>query len=112
MTYRTDLWEIAAGHHGVVTIAEADDAGVPAVELRKLAARGALQAHGQGVYSHRDVPRTAATQPAVAVALAGDGAFLQDESVLDLLGLGQLNPRKCASAPAAASGGRCRPGWS
>jgi predicted transcriptional regulator of viral defense system len=78
----------------VVTVAEAEDAGVPAVEVRKLAARGALQAYGQGVYTHRDVPTTPFTEPTVAVALAGEGAFLQRESVLDLLGLGQFNPRK------------------
>lgn len=94
MGYRRDLWEVAAAHHGVVTVASADDAGVPAVELRKLASRGALQAHGQGVYTHRAVPVTPYTQPAVAVALAGEDAFLERESVLHLLDLGQFNPRK------------------
>ena len=92
MTYRHDLWEIAASRNGVVTIAEAEDAGVPAIEVRKLAARGALHAFGQGVYTHRDVPTTPLTQPAIAVALAGEGAFLHRESVLDLHGLGQFNP--------------------
>ncbi|MHA3722714.1 type IV toxin-antitoxin system AbiEi family antitoxin domain-containing protein [Leucobacter sp. HY1910] len=94
MGYRRDLWEVAATHHGVVTVASADDAGVPAVELRKLASRGALQSHGQGVYTHRDIPATPFTQPAIAVALAGAGAFLERESVLDLFDLGQFNPRK------------------
>ncbi|GAB3575039.1 hypothetical protein GCM10027406_05980 [Leifsonia lichenia] len=92
MTYRHDLWEIAASRNGVVTVAEAEDAGVPAVEVRKLAARGALHAFGQGVYTHRDVPTTLLTQPTIAVALAGEGAFLRRESVLDLHGLGQFNP--------------------
>lgn len=92
--YRQDLWEIAASRNGVVTVAEAEDAGVPAVEVRKLAARGALRGYGQGVYTHRDVPTTPFTEPTVAVALAGEGAFLQRESVLDLLGLGQFNPPK------------------
>lgn len=94
MGYRQDLWEVAASRNGVVTVAEADDAGVPAVEVRKLAARGALRAYGQGVYAHRDVPTTPFTEPAIAVALAGRGAFLHRESVLDLLGLGQFNPPK------------------
>lgn len=94
MSYRHDLWEIAAGRHGVVTILEAEEAGVPAVEVRKLAHRGALSAYGQGVYVHRDVPATELTQPAAAAALAGEGAFLQREAVLDLLGLGQFNPRR------------------
>lgn len=92
MGYRNDLWELAAARNGVVTVAEAEDAGVPAVEVRKLAARGALRAHGKGVYSHRDVPQTAFTQPTIAVALAGEEAFLQRESVPDLLGVGHFNP--------------------
>lgn len=94
MGYRQDLWEIAAFRNGVVTVAEAKDAGVPAVEMRKLAARGALRACGQGVYAHRDVPTTPFTEPTIAVALAGEGAFLHRESVLGLLGLGQFNPPK------------------
>ncbi|MFV0435598.1 MAG: type IV toxin-antitoxin system AbiEi family antitoxin domain-containing protein [Leucobacter sp.] len=94
MGYRNDLWEVAAARNGVVTVAEAEDAGVPAVEVRKLAARGALLAYGQGVYTHRDVPTTPLTEPAIAVALAGEGAFLHRESVLNLLGLGQFNPPK------------------
>ena len=94
MSYRQDLWEIAASRNGVVTIAEAEDAGVPAVEVRKLAARDALRRCGQGVYTHRDVPATALSQPTVAVALAGEGAFLQREAVLDLFRLGHFNPPK------------------
>lgn len=110
MGYRRDLWEMAASRNGVVTVGEAEDAGVPAVEVRKLAARGALRAYGQGVYTHRDVPTTPFTEPTVAVALAGEGAFLQRESVLDLLGLGQFNP------PRVRVGTRRRvrralPGW-
>lgn len=94
MGYRQELWEIAASRNGVTTVAEAEDAGVPAVEVRKLAARGALRGYGQGVYTHRDVLTTPFTEPTIAVALAGEGAFLHRESVLDLLGLGQFNPPK------------------
>lgn len=67
---------------------------MPAAEVRKLASRGALTPHGYGVYAHRDVPRTEFTQPTIAVALAGEGAFLHRESVFDLVGLGQFNPPK------------------
>ena len=94
MGYRRDLWEVAAAHHGVITVAEAEDAGVPAVEVRKLATRGALRRYGKGVYVHLDIPPSAKTQPAVAVALAGEGAFLHREAVFDLLGMGQFNPRR------------------
>lgn len=61
-------------------------------QLRKLAARGTLRGYGNGVYVHRDVPATRHTEPTIAVALGGDGAFLERESVLDLVGLGQFNP--------------------
>jgi predicted transcriptional regulator of viral defense system len=94
MGYRRDLWELASSTNGVVTVTQAEDAGVPAVEVRKLAARGALRAHGNGVYTHRDIPTTRFTQPATAVTLAGEGGFLHRESVLDLLDLGQFNPRR------------------
>lgn len=94
VSYRRDLWEIAAERHGVVTVPEAEDAGVPAVEVRKLAHRGALRGYGNGVYVHRDVPVTERTQPATAAALAGADAFLHREAVLDLLGVGQFNPRR------------------
>ena len=94
MGYRYDLWELAASRHGVVTVTEAEDVGVPAVEVRKLAARGALLGYGQGVYTHRGVPPTPLTEPAVAVALGGEGAFLHREAVLDLAGIGQFNPKK------------------
>ncbi|HWH27238.1 MAG TPA: type IV toxin-antitoxin system AbiEi family antitoxin domain-containing protein [Pseudolysinimonas sp.] len=94
MGYRHELWEIAASRNGVVTVAEAENAGVPAVEVRKLAARGALRAYGQGVYKHREVPTTPLTEPTIAVALAGAGAFLHRESVLNLFDLGQFNPPK------------------
>lgn len=67
---------------------------MPAVEVRKLATRGALRAYGQGFYAHRDVLATPRTEPTIAVALAGEGAFLHHESVFDLLGLGQFNPPK------------------
>ncbi|MCS5718783.1 type IV toxin-antitoxin system AbiEi family antitoxin domain-containing protein [Herbiconiux sp. CPCC 205763] len=88
------MWEIAASRHGVVTVAIAGEAGVPAVEVRKLATRGALRRYGQGVYVHQDVPTSRLTEPAVAVALGGDDAFLHRESVFDLLGVGQFNPKK------------------
>lgn len=94
MGYRRDLWEIAAPQHGVVKVSQAEDAGVPAVEVRKLASRGALQRYGQGVYLHREVPTTRFTQPALAAALSGHGAFLQREAVFDLLDLGQFNPKQ------------------
>lgn len=43
MGSRQDQWEIAAFRKGIVTAIEAKDAGIPAVEVRKLAAQGAIR---------------------------------------------------------------------
>jgi predicted transcriptional regulator of viral defense system len=94
MTYRHDLWEIAAERHGIVTTRQADDAGVPAVELRKLASRGALERAGHGVYRHTGVPRDEWTELAAAVAGVGEDAFLEGDTVLAIFGLALVNPAK------------------
>lgn len=56
MTYREQLREIALDQYGSVTTADAAGDGIPAVELRKLASRGALERVGVGVYHHHRVP--------------------------------------------------------
>lgn len=94
MTYRRDLWEIAAQHHGIVTTRQADDAGVPAVELRKLAARNALARVGHGVYRHVDVPADERTELAAALATVGEDAFLEGDTVLAMFNLAFVNPPK------------------
>ena len=94
MTYRYDLWEIAAGHHGIVTTRQADDAGVPSVEVRKLAARDALERVGYGVYRHVGVPVDEWTEFAAALAGVGEDAFLEGDTVLAMFGLALVNPPK------------------
>lgn len=92
MTYRDELWEIAATQHAIVTTRDAEEAGVPAVELRKLACRGALRHLAHGVYQHCQVPVTGYTQTAAAVAAAGEGAYLDWDAVLSLYDLALVNP--------------------
>lgn len=92
MTYRQDLWQVAVEHHGVVTTAQAEDAGVPAVELRKLAARGALTRVGHGVYHHSGVPVDDWTEPAATLATVGANAFLDGDTVLAMFDLALVNP--------------------
>ena len=94
MTYRRILRELAFDAHGVVTVREAEAADVPAVEVRKLAARGALSRVGTGVYLMNEAPRDGLTEFAVAVALAGEGAVLADEAVLAAHDLAQVNLRR------------------
>ena len=94
MTYRHDLWEIATEHHGIVTTRQADDAGVPPVEVRKLTARGALERLGYGVYRHTGVPTDQWTELAAAATVAGQDAFLEGDTVLAIFGLVLVNPPK------------------
>jgi predicted transcriptional regulator of viral defense system len=94
MTYRRDLWEVAAGNHGIVTTRDAKDAGVPTDQVRKLAGRGALERIAQGVYRHTGVPRDSKTDLAAALAAAGEGSFLEGDTVLSLWDLAMVNPVK------------------
>jgi predicted transcriptional regulator of viral defense system len=92
-TYRDALRVVAYGNYGYVTTADALEAGVPAVELPKLAARGGLEHIGYGLYRMTDIPLTGDEQFAEATLRAGEGAFLRGEAVLALLGLADANPK-------------------
>lgn len=92
-TYRAVLREIAYDNHGYVTPAAAVGAGVPAVELRKIAARGGLEHVGYGLYRMADLPRTDDDQFAEATLLAGTDGHLRAETVLAFLGLADINLR-------------------
>lgn len=93
MTYREIIREIALDNYGYVTTTAAADAGVPAVELPKLAARGGLESIAYGIYRVSDVPSTSHDQIAEALLRVGDGAYLHGESVLALFDLADVNPR-------------------
>ncbi len=93
MNNRETLRWLAFEHHGIVTTHQAAAAGVPAVELRKLAARGALSRVGFGVYRMEEAPTTPLTPSGQALALVGPGSMLADESVLAVHELALVNPR-------------------
>ena len=92
MTYREVLRQVAVGNHGIVTTRQAEEAGVPAVELRKLAARGALDHIARGVYRHHLVPFDQKTDLAAALARVGPDAHLHGETVLAMFDLGYVDP--------------------
>lgn len=92
--YRDIVREIAADQYGYVTTRDAVEAGVPAVELPKLAARGGLENVAYGLYRVPGTPTTEYDQFAEALLRAGDGAFLHGESVLALFRLADVNPRR------------------
>ena len=92
MTKFEDIFEIAADNFGLVTSAEAREAGISNKELVQYARRGKVERVGQGVY--RLVQRVPEPNDAyaLAVALVGPGAYLYGEAVLGMLGLCPTNP--------------------
>lgn len=92
--YRDIVREIALDHYGYVATRDAVEAGVPAVELPKLAARGGLENVAYGLYRVPDVLPTPYDQFAEALLRVGEGAYLHGESVLALFGLADVNPRQ------------------
>lgn len=92
--YRDVVREIALDQYGYVTTKQAAEAGVPAVELPKLAARGGLKNVAYGLYQVLDAPASAFDQFAEALLRAGEGSYLHGDSVLALFGLADVNPRR------------------
>lgn len=92
-SYRQVLREIAVDNYGFVTTWQAVEAGVPAIELPKLAARGGLENVAYGLYRVTDVPVSAFDQFAEALLCGGKGAYLYADTVLALLELAEVNPR-------------------
>ncbi|MGL5865346.1 MAG: type IV toxin-antitoxin system AbiEi family antitoxin domain-containing protein [Dermatophilaceae bacterium] len=93
-TRRQLVHEIASGEYGLVSTSDAAGDGIPPVELRKLAARGALERVGHGLYRDPTVPASHLDQYAMAVRLVGRGAYLMGESVLDRYDLALVNPAR------------------
>ncbi|HUZ80665.1 MAG TPA: type IV toxin-antitoxin system AbiEi family antitoxin domain-containing protein [Gaiellaceae bacterium] len=93
-TYRRKLYGRALDQYGYVTTQDADDLGVPAVELRKLHQRGGLEHVGQGLYRFEDIPTTAKDEFMEAVLRVGEDAILAGDAVLALHDLGLAHPRR------------------
>lgn len=105
LTYRRVVRALALDSYGYITTKQAAEAGVPAGELPKLAARGGLDHVAYGLYRVPDVPATDFDQFAEALLRVGDGAYLHGESVLALFGLADVNPLQIT----VATGRRARP---
>ena len=94
MKYRDIVREIALDQYGLVSTKQAVEAGVPAVELPKLAARGGLVNVSYGLYRVIDIPPTVYDEFAEALMRVGDEAFLFGESVLAFFRLADVNPQR------------------
>jgi predicted transcriptional regulator of viral defense system len=93
-TYRRRLHERALDRYGYVTTRDADELGVPAVELRKLHQRGGLEHIGHGLYRFEDIPTTPRDEFMEAVLRVGEEAVLAGDAVLALHDLGLAHPRR------------------
>lgn len=93
-TNRRRLYDLALDQYGYVTTANADELGVPPVELRKLAQRGGLHNVAYGLYRFDDVPVSGRDQYMEAVLRVGPDAFLTGDAVLSFHDLGLVNPRR------------------
>lgn len=100
MGYYDDIYEIAVDNHGLVTTEMASEAGVPAVELAKLAHRGRLENVSRGLYRLTRYVPTENDSYAEAVARLGSDAYLFGESVIAMLELAPTNPSYiCVATP-------------
>ncbi len=92
-SYRTVVYKVADEHHGYVTTALAQAAGVPPVEVRKLASRGGMTNIARGLYRVDGIDGSDHAAYAEAVLRVGDDAHLVGESVLAFHELALVNPR-------------------
>ena len=92
MTHFDDIYEIAADNYGLVTFAEAREAGATGGELGRWVAQGRLERRGRGTYRLVRRTPTPYDRYAEAVALVGPGSVVWGDSVLAMLDLAYENP--------------------
>jgi predicted transcriptional regulator of viral defense system len=93
MTNQEVLWDLAVEQDGFVTTLDARDAGIPVVELAKLAHRKKLRRVAQGVYRFDRWPAGRGEHYRFAVLWTGQrDAVLSHDTALDLLDLCDINP--------------------
>lgn len=84
----------AVANRGYVTPDIAEEAGVPPVEVRKLASRGWLDHVARGVYRFPDLVDDERAPFYEAVLSVGDESYLTRDSVLAFHDLALVNPRR------------------
>ena len=93
VTIRDDLWDVAVDQYGYVSDLNAEQLGIPMVELGKLAARGKLTRVWQGVYRFPEWPVSANDQLMEYVLWTRDPrAVLSHETALEVYELSDINP--------------------
>ena len=93
VTIRDELWEVAVEQYGYVSTLNAEQLGIPMMELGKLAARGKLKRIWQGVYRFPEFPASANDQLMEYVLWTRDSrAALSHDTALDAYELSDINP--------------------
>lgn len=93
-THRRSLHDRALDQNGYVTPTDAEDLGIPAVELRKISQRGGLDHVAYGLYRFADIPIAQLDPYMEAVLRCGPDAHLTHDAVLALHGLALVNPHR------------------
>lgn len=94
MTKFDNIFEIAADNHGLITSAQARQAGISNNELVQYARRGRISKVGHGIYQlSRWIPEENDVY-AWATTMVGPDALLYGESVIAMLGLAPTNPNR------------------
>lgn len=93
MSYLAKLLEVAGEQRGFVTVRDAEDLGVPAVELRKMASRGVLVRSGHGLYRIESFSAQRHDEFMEANLWADGEGVTSHESALSLMELCDVNPR-------------------
>ena len=93
MSYLAKLLEVAGKQRGFVTVRDAEDLGVPAVELRKMASRGVLVRSGHGLYRIESFSAQRHDEFMEANLWADGEGVTSHESALSLMELCDVNPR-------------------
>lgn len=108
MTKYEDIFDIAADNHGLITSAQAREAGITNNELVQYAKRGRVTKVGHGLYQLTQWVPEQNDAYAWAVMSVGPRAVLYGESVIAMLGLAPTNPTRTFVATPAAAAARCR----
>jgi len=93
VTIRDELWDVAVEQYGYVSNLNAEQLGIPMMELGKLAARGKLKRIWQGVYRFPELPVSANDQLMEYVLWTRDPrAAVSHDTALDAYELSHINP--------------------
>lgn len=94
MSHFENIYDIAIEHNGIVTSAQAKEAGVERSEMARWCRTGRLERIGHGAYLVSCHEFSEADSYAQAVAICGPRAHLYGESVIALLDLAPTDPSR------------------